>query len=202
MSKVKFNENGTILVSEVILSYPHLYEPYGRETDKKKKYSAKFLLPKATHKEAIKAILAHIDKLCIEKWKQKQPPTNVFLKNGELVRKDEGDENYFFLSASETIKPRVVDRDGRTPIPEEDADGKMYPGAVVDVLINPWSQDNEWGKKLNANLLAVRFRAKGERRAGSRADVKPEDYFEDISGAFGDDDDGFGGDFGDDGFGD
>lgn len=188
MKNVKFLENGSILVTGVILSYPHLYEPFSKEADKKGKFSGKFLLPKATHKAEAVAIKALIDKMCIEKWKQKQPPTNLFLKDGTLVQKDEGDENYFFLSASETIRPKVVDRDGKTPIPEEDADSKMYAGAVVDVLINPWAQDNQWGKKINANLLAVRFRDKGERRAGGRAEVNLEEAFDDISGAFSDDD--------------
>lgn len=197
MSNVKLNENGTILVNGVILSYPHLYEPYS-QNGQKGKYSAKFLLPKATHKEAIVAINKIIEKMSVEKWKQKLPPTNLFLKNGELVAKNEGDENYFFLSASETVRPKVVDRDGRTPIPEEDAEGKIYPGAIVDVLINPWAQDNQYGRKINANLLAVRFREKGERLAGGRVEVNTADVFEDISGAFGDDsDDGFGDGFGD-----
>lgn len=199
MSNVTVREDGSILVKNVILSYPHLFSPYGQGTETKK-FSAKFLMPKATHKADIALLGKLLGEMAMARWKQKLPMTNLCLKDGTLVAKNDGDENYFILAASETTRPAVIDAD-KTPIAASDADDKMYPGAVVNVLIRPWEQDNTYGKKINANLLAVQYVKKGERLAAART-VDTDSVFEDVSGfddeednsGFGDDtDDGFGG---------
>lgn len=200
MSNIKVLENGDILVKNVILSYPHLFTPYGKGTDTKK-YSAKFLMPKSTHKPDIVQLNQLIAGIAMARWKQKLPMANLFLKDGTLVAKNDGDENYFILAASELTRPAVINGD-KSPIAASEADDKMYPGAIVNVLIRPWEQDNEWGKKVNANLLAVQYVRKGERLAAART-VDTDAVFDEISGFDDEDDtgldDGFGG--GDDGFG-
>ncbi len=197
MSNVKVLDNGDILVKDVILSYPHLFAPYGKGTETKK-YSAKFLLPKATHKADIVQLNGILAAAALARWKAKLPMGNLCLKDGTLVAKNDGDENYFILAASEQTRPGVVNSD-KTPIPASESDDKMYPGAVVNVLIRLWEQDNEWGKKINANLLAVQYVRKGERLAAART-VDTDAVFDDVSGF--DDDTGFGDDIGgDDGFG-
>lgn len=191
-SNLIFREDGTILIKNVVISYPHLFEPYG-QGDGAKKYSAKFLLAKSTHKADIVALNEFLAKTAMAKWKTKLPATNLALKNGELSGKEQ-EEAFFILSASESRRPSVIDAD-KSPIYPEDADEKMYPGTIVNVLIRFWEQDNQYGRKINANLLAVQRVKDGERLAAGRANVDVDAVFDDVSSAFDDagDDDGFGG---------
>lgn len=194
MSTIIKREDGSLIVKNVILSYPHLFEPWGM-AGSKAKYSAKFLLPRDERKDDINKILSYLQSLAVEKFKQKCAATNLFLRDGQLTGKDD-DAPFFSISASDTHRPQVVDRD-RSVLYPEDADEKMYPGAIVNVHIKPWVQDNQYGRKVNANLLAVQFVRDGERLAAARS-VDPNDSFDDISGQFGGEDDGFGGGFDDD----
>lgn len=190
MSNVIVREDGTLLIKNAVISYPHLFEPYGKGEDTKK-YSAKFLLSKETHKADIVALNKIIADAAIAKWKTKLPATSICLKNGELTGKEQ-DENFFILSASESRRPVVVDTD-KSPIYPEDAVERMYAGTVVNVLVRLWEQDNSYGRKINANLLAVQRVRDGERLSAAPSTVDVDNVFDDVSGAFGDDDaDGFG----------
>lgn len=185
-SKVVFRPDGTILIRDVRLSYPHLFTPWGTKEDKKA-YSGKFLLDKKTHAEAIKALGAHIVKLSMETFKTKLASDRVFMRNGDDSGKPE-QEGSWVVSASDTKhRPTVINRN-KTPVVE--ADDIVYSGCYVNVLIRPWTQNHpEYGKRINANLLAVQFVRDGERFAGTeRPDI--DDVFGDVSGEFGENDGG------------
>lgn len=184
MNNVKIREDGTIVVMNAILSYPHLFKAWARNPNEKAKFSARFLLPKDTHAECINIIKQQCIKILKENNKgEKIPADKYFLRDGDLTGKPE-DEGRYYIAASEDTRPNVIDRD-KSPLTEED--DKMYPGAIVNVLIRPWWQNNNYGKRINANLLMVQFVAKGERIAGAaRPDV--DDVFDEISDEFGGDD--------------
>ena len=57
------------------------------------------------------------------------------------------------------------------------------------MLINPWVQNNKFGKRINANLLAVRFVDHGEAFGMGRVD--DEEIWDDIENTGGGDGDGF-----------
>lgn len=194
-------EDGSLLIKNVKLSYPNLMEPYVDQAGKAGKYSAKFLLPQDTHKAEIQALNGIIGKMAMEKFKQRPAAGNAFLRNGEMTGKDE-DVPFFIVSASEKVRPACYARDGKTVITKENAAELLYAGAIVSVLVTPWAQDNKFGKKINANLLAVQFVNHGPRIGRAPADTT--NAFDDVSSEFGGDD-GFGSepvtDMGDDEFG-
>lgn len=64
-------------------------------------------------------------------------------------------------------------------------------GCYVTILIRPWPQDNEYGIRANAELLAVQFKAKGDPFGTSRR--LDEDDIDDSLDAADDDDDDSGG---------
>ena len=193
MSKVIFNEEqGTIQIKDVRLSYPHLFKPWAQNDDQDKKYSARFLLPTATHGAEIKAIQQYLTKMMAEKFKARIPLDKLFMRDGNATGKPE-DEGCWYISASDSIRPQVVGK-RREPLTEED--DVVYGGCYVNVLIRPWAQDNKFGKRINANLVAVQFVRDGERFGAARPDVN--DHFESFEGdggfddaPFGDDGDGF-----------
>lgn len=187
MSNIVFREDGTILVKNVRGSYLHLFEPWGMEGDKKKSYSGKFLLDKKTHAAEIKQLGQHIVKLCQDAFKAKLATDKVFMRDGDDSGKPEQEGSWVISASDSKTRPSVINRD-KSPLREED--DVVYSGCYVNVLIRPWVQNSQqWGKRLNANLLAVQFCKDGERFAGTeRPDV--DDVFGDVSGEFGDNDGG------------
>jgi hypothetical protein len=68
-------------------------------------------------------------------------------------------------------------------------DNRPYSGCYVNCIIELWAQNNAYGKRINANLLAVQFYKDGQPfgDAGANASVNDFDAFDDES-----DDDIFG----------
>jgi hypothetical protein len=191
--------DGVMRVDRVRLSYPHLFHPYKGPTDEGvAKYGCVGLLPKATHREAMQAFAKEMDAL-LESNKQKSgkqfPADKKCFRDGDTAGKD-GYEGNWSLSTRESRKPTVRDK-AKKPITEENAD-KIYAGCYVNILFRLWYQpDKGFGKRVNANLIAVQFADKGEPFGESRISEEDiDDSFDgDDSGGFeddsGGDDDGF-----------
>ncbi len=85
----------------------------------------------------------------------------------------DGFEDMFYLSASSATRPLVIDRD-KTPLVA--ADGRPYSGSYMNVQVEIWAQDNQYGKRINAQLLGVQFARDGDSfGAGARA-ADPDDF--------------------------
>ena len=116
-----------------------------------------------------------------EAFKGRIPNDKLFLRDGDRHGKDDM-ANSFVISASESKAPDVINRD-KSRINEDD--DIVYAGCYVNVLIRPWVQNNKFGKRINANLLAVQFVKDGERFSGiERPDT--DEAFDDVSGDFDD----------------
>lgn len=118
-----------------------------------------------------------------EKWKNEAMKVLTELKAADRLPLHDGDskagyQGYagnLFVNASNKIKPMT--RDGRTGAQLEAKDGVIYSGAYVDVTLDIWAQANQFGKRVNASLVAVSFARDGERLAGGVA-ASEEDYAE------------------------
>ncbi len=80
-----------------------------------------------------------------------------------------------FVSCANSARPVVCNRD-RSPLTK--ADGKPYGGAYVNLKVDVWAQDNNYGKRINAKLLVVQFVADGEAFGGGavgRAEDMPDE---------------------------
>ena len=174
--KIQFNdEKGTIKLLDVRLSYPHLFELWGKNEKDKKKYSGRFIMPNSTHEAENEALREYLAKL-----KKDWFPNGGVKSDGLFHRDGDNDdkpelEDAWYVAASETMRPQVIGR-RREVITE--ADDIVYAGCYVNALIKPWKQNNEHGKKINANLIAVQFVRDGERFGAERPDVSEE--FEDV----------------------
>lgn len=149
-----------IVITNARLSYPHIFAAKAMNEGDTPKYSASFILDKKTNAGVIKEIEKAINELTTEKFKGKKLPADkVCLRDGDL--KD--DENYagaMYVSASNTKRPQVVDRDKKTPLVADD--NKPYAGCYVNGVIRIWVQDNKFGKRINASLEAIQFVKDGE----------------------------------------
>lgn len=183
--------DGTILVKGLRGSYPHLDKPYKGDNGGEggPKYSIVGLSPK-DRKDVVQACVKAIDALLAEKNDGKKIPSDKkFMRDGDQTGK-EGYEGCYTINASESENnpPILRDERNKTVTPDK-ALRKFYAGCVVNILIKPWFQNNKFGKRVNASLLAVQFMEDGEPLGTERISE------EDVDGAFedhgGDDDNGF-----------
>ena len=107
-----------------------------------------------------------------EKWGDKVPPIAAHMlcvKDGDTLGKEEM-AGMWVLSASDDTPPQILDKDGQTELTERD--GLVYSGSYARVMVNFWAQDNEYGKRINANLRAVQHVAKGDAFGKGRTDAR------------------------------
>lgn len=167
----------------VRLSFPHLFKPQVDQKTGKKSFNCSNII--SPDDPQIKAFNALIDAVAKERWKDKAPTIlkglrasdKTCLHNGDNKAQYDGYEgNYFVNASSGEVKPLVIDRD-KSELSE--ADGKPYGGCYVDVKVQVWAQDNEYGKRVNASLRYVQFRKDGD--AFSSAPPATADEAPDIS---------------------
>lgn len=157
----KAYSDGSVFVMNVRASYPNIAVPFegvnddGKET---KTFGIRGLAKKATHKEA-KAYLDGMITDFLKKAKiDKIKPESKFIKDGDLDDKSEY-EGHWVISANEKTAPRLRDRRGNRIDPSTYGSDKypFFPGCLCNILIRPWWMNNKFGKKVNANLVAVQF---------------------------------------------
>lgn len=179
-----------VLIKDVRGAFLSLFEAktVGGEGDPR--YSGAFVVePGSANAKALAAALVSVAK---EKWAAKADGVLKDLKSKgrvcyreEPLSKDgevyEGFEGMHSLNASNKARPLVLDRD-KTPLTA--ADGKPYSGSYMNVSLEIWAQDNNFGKRINATLKGVQFVRDGDSFGGG-APASPDD-FEDL--AVGEDD--------------
>ena len=178
-----------VRLKNVRLSFPKLFKADITTYDDgntSKKFKAAFLIDKKKQAALIEEIEDAIEDAMAEKWGKSIPKLKaekLCLRDGDQEEWD-GYEGMMYVSASNTKKPPIVDRD-KTPLTEED--GRPYAGCYVNATIHIWVQDkpaDKGGKRVNASLEAVQFVKDGEAFGAGAVDIDEE--FEDLGG---DDDD-------------
>ena len=67
----------------------------------------------------------------------------------------DGWQNMFVVVASNTVRPVVVNGK-REPVMEGDKNAP-YSGCYVNATVSLWTQNNKFGKRVNANLRGIQF---------------------------------------------
>jgi hypothetical protein len=162
--------DGCIRVDNVRLSYPHLDKPWAKEGDvnddgspKIPKYSLKGLAPKETHEAMMRMQVRIINEMCADLKYGKLGADRKYIRNGDDLSGEENEGNWVISISENANKPPVLRSASNKKVEREDASEVFYPGCYVDIFFRPWGQDNKYGKRINANLIAVKFRADGER---------------------------------------
>lgn len=148
-----------IKLTKVRLSFPNLFKPKS-VNDSEPKYNASFLLSKKDDAAQIAALRAACVATAKEQWPAKIPPgVKYCVHDGSEKEYDGYGPSVLYISASSTLRPVVVDENVAPVVAE---DGKVYAGCLVNVVLRLWAQDNQFGKRINAQLQAVQFAADGE----------------------------------------
>ena len=171
-----------VKLANVRLAFPQLFEAKTVNGEGKPAFSASFLLV-PDHPSA-KALNDAIDAVAKEKWGAKadavlklmRATDKVCLHDGDLKEQYDGFPGNLYVSARSAARPLVIGAD-KSPLTEKD--GKPYAGCYVNVSVELWAQDNNYGKRVNASLRGVQFLRDGDAFAGGAP--ASEDEFDDLS---------------------
>ena len=183
MSTTTAQPIGRILLKNVRLGFPNLFEPSTVGGEGEPRYSAMLILD--TDHPQLAEIRSKMQAVAKEKWAAKAVETYKALDKTDKLALHDGDTksqydglagNYFISAAAQqSARPTVIDGN-RSPLTERD--GKPYAGCYINASIDLWAQDNKYGKRINAQLRGVQFYADGDAFAAGRP--ADSDEFEDI----------------------
>lgn len=151
-----------ILLNNVVLFFPSLFKTEIYKGNDTKKYAATFILDKKEHAKEIDIIQKEINKVLTEQFNTtmaKFNRDNIFLKDGDDSEK-ENLHGKFTIKATNREKPTAVDL-AKNVISE--SNNSLYSGAIVNAAIGIWPMNNNYGKKVLANLYGVQFVKDGVR---------------------------------------
>lgn len=94
---------------------------------------------------------------------QLKAQNRILLRSGAEKANTPGYAGNMFINASSATRPQIRNSTGAQLNENE---GVIYSGCYVDAVVDVWAQDNQHGKRMNAELLAVVFSGPGERLAG------------------------------------
>ena len=174
---------GRILLKDVRLAFPNLFEPTTVAGEGKPRYSATLIIP-ADHPQ-LAEIRAKQEAVAKDKWRDKaaaivrglDKQDKLALHDGDTKTKYDGFLGNFFISAAaqENAAPTVIDRD-RSPLSAKS--GRPYAGCYVNGIVELFTYDNS-GNGISASLSGVQFVRDGAAFSGGRP-ATPDD-FEDVS---------------------
>lgn len=173
-----------IRLNNVRLAFPKIWEPEAFNGSGEPACSASFLIDPKSQKAELDKLAAAIKQVAAEKWGAKADAMlksivakgDVCLRDGAEKAEYDGFEGMKFVAARNKARPLVLDRD-RTPLTQ--ADGRPYGGCYVNVSLDVWPQDNGYGKRINAKLLAIQFVRDGDAFGGGASGSAAD--FDDIS---------------------
>lgn len=194
----KLFSDGTILFMDVRASYPHIDAMWRKNDSDELAYSITGILPVATHQAAIDLANEVAMDIIGERNKGQDIKDDAkFIRDGKPTKKPEY-AGAWIVAARETEKPTVLHPDKSEMESPAEIKSTIKAGYYIDLLVQPWWQDNAHGKRVNSSLRAVRFRREGPliSEGGISKDDAISSFDDDDEGGFGggsEDDDGNGG---------
>ena len=155
-----------VITGKVRASYAHVWEPVSREEGQDAKYSVSLIIPKSDKKtiEKIEAAVEAAKEAGKAKFGGKIPKVlKLPLRDGDVDRED--DENYkdcYFINASSTSKPGIVDKNV-DPIMDRD---EFYSGVYCRASVNFYAFNVSGNKGIACGLNNLQKLEDGPRLSG------------------------------------
>ena len=170
---------GRVTLNGVRLSYANLDKPTAAQAGGEARFSTNVLIPTAEAQvlQQLQAVMWQLVQATFGAqaqgvWAEMGAGGRLALKDGALKASTDGYLGNHFISLSakadrppalfdlyldqQTGRPRVLSR------PQT----RLYSGCYANVQFKFWVQNNQYGKRVNAELLAVQFAADGEAFGG------------------------------------
>jgi hypothetical protein len=212
------------------LAFPNIWEPKAQDSGKgEPTCNGKFILDPKSQKVEVDKVVKAMQAVATERWGAKagdvlktlQARGDLCLHKGETKAEYDGFEGMVFVSAGNKAIPLIVakakyegkvvrlEQNGSGYIGDKKIDGYKaktpYSGCYVNVQVDIWAQDNQYGKRINAKLIAIQFEDDGKAFSGGEGFDEGAFEFDDGDGGgsgdgFGFDDSGSSSESGGDGF--
>lgn len=160
--------NRRVMLTNVRLAFPVLNEPEAFEAGGKPRYSATALFE--PNSENHKLCIAAVRAAAAEKWGEAKADAavkgltaglKVALQNGDLKSDYAGFEGMMFVGANAQANTPPTLLDGqRKQLPRDTS--MIYAGCYVNMSVEFWAQDNQYGKRINASVRGVQFVKDGD----------------------------------------
>jgi hypothetical protein len=170
MSTPQAQKIGLVMLNDVRIAFAHgLFRMDTVQGQGRPAFSATALFPK-TH-PCMPLVQKAMLQVAEAKWPGKGQQTlqalaaggKICLRDGNSKPDTAGYAGNLFISARTPTAPLVLDQN-RQPLTQ--ASGKPYSGCFVNMSLAIWAQDNQYGKRINAQLRGVQFVKDGEPLAG------------------------------------
>jgi len=147
-----------LIIKDVRCSFPQLY---GSEVKNGKTFNPGItvILERKKHAEIIKAIQSRMKSAIAGNQKLTAKPPKA---DNICLRRPEADQeellykpDNLILKAGNPRAPVVLEPDSKTLMTEET--DKIYSGCYVNIKVDIWGQANDFGRRVNAKLLAVQY---------------------------------------------
>ena len=172
---------GRIVLNNVRLAFAHLNTPQQpRDPGGKPSFGASLLIPNtdAAAIEQVRAVMwqlaqATFGQQAAAVWQELMAGNKTALRDGALKASVDGFAGHHCVSANaaEDRPPVLFDiyLDPATNRPRAltRPQNRIYSGCFANVQIKLWAQNNKFGKRINAELLAVQFAADGPAFGGA-----------------------------------
>ena len=173
-----------VLLKNVRLSFPDLFEPVQYQGKGAFRYNASFLVEPGSEND--NKIRAAIKEAANETWGAKaavqlkgmENNSNKYCYMDGNLKEYDGYTDMMYISAHRSQAqgaPKVVDKNPKIELTA--ADGKPYAGCYVNASLEIYAQKGE-NPGVRASLIAVQFVQDGDAFAGARATA---DDFDDLS---------------------
>ncbi len=183
------------MLRDVRLAFPQLWVATAPKGGGEKAFSASFLLPpnhtqiidptKPNKKVKTADYLSDVifKQVAEAKWgpkaaaylKAMKAAGKIALRDGDTKSEYEGFEGNLFISSRSKVRPSVFDGQKNPLAPD---DGKPYSGCYVNASVEFWAQDNDFGKRINAQLRGVQFLRDGDAFAGGSQPAEADEFDE------------------------
>lgn len=151
-----------MVLKNVRLSFPSLWSTEvfnGQDTGK---YAASFLVEKDSKQG--KELAALVKQVGEEKFGKGAKGVKFCIKDGDDPELGyDGYAGMWAIKANTKRRPVVIDR-SKTPVTEDD--NVVYAGCYVNVSIDVYAMDNQWGKRVGCQLNGLQFAKDGEAFGG------------------------------------
>ena len=168
-----FSKNVRITLEKVVLNDPSLFKKRATTEDGPEKYRANATLDPENPKHAkqIKKVEKAIEQVKAELGITKIKEGRTCFYEGNDTANDEGEvrqgyADMMVLRATSNKRPKVVDRDGGTPITEDD--DMIHGGNIVNMIVDIYATNDKkiGGNGVFATLMGVQFVKEGTRFGG------------------------------------
>lgn len=176
--KKKKTDIGEVQLDGVQLAFEHVWVAEASIENGKKKYSGSFLMDPETEqgRKNIRKVQKAVDVVKIAEWGD----ADIRIKEGRecFISGDEcmngegevyaGFEGKMVLKAANPKRISIFDRDGETPLTEED--DKVISGAIVNAIVRVYSVTGKakGGNGVFASLEGIQYRRAGESFGGGK----------------------------------